>query len=613
MQEGERDGVTIEQRGQGQAPAAGKAPAAGPAHAARRWTDRPVSASRQRLALFERMLPPLLLALLVIPLIVAVQNRPFFHPVVDLLAIGLGYICFCVLWLRIRAGDRHTADERQRAVADRDRLSLALGRERSTLASVLSSMGEGVAILDADRIVRYANLPAAQLLGIEPGSSMGLHVEEVIERLRDRLADPDAALEDWRRASANPSERGAFEVQLHGPGLRDLCVQVFPVPTDDDARAGIGLTLRDVTHERNLDRVKDEIISVVNHELRTPLASVVGFAELLLAREFPEEQRRRFLTSMVQEGLRLAALVDDLLDLQRLAGGSDPFTFDACAPRALLERGAAAAGPDANTPIVVEAAPDLPPVRADASRIQQVLSNLLGNARKYSPNGGSIVLSARDLGNAVEIAVTDRGLGIPPEAIPRLFEKFYRVENTDRRGIRGTGLGLTIVKQIVEVHGGRVRAESAGLGHGARLSFTLPIADVPSEVGDVLIVEDDVVFGRLLEVELEARGLTARRVETGAAALAAVLGAPPRAVTLDLMLPDTTGSALLRDLRERGVTVGTVVIITHRDLVAAERDELSTLGTTRVLLKRPGVASVAAEVIAEALEIVTSGRGVSTP
>jgi signal transduction histidine kinase/CheY-like chemotaxis protein len=582
------------------------------ASASRRWTDRPAASTRRPLARIERWLLPLLLGMLLVPLIVSVINRPFFHPVVDVSLVGLGLACLSVLWLRIRAGDRHAADERQRAEADRDRLSLALGRERATLASVIASMSEGLAILDADRIVRYANRPAAHLLGVEPGSSMGIHVEDVIARLQGRLASPSEALGDWRRVSANPDARGAFEIRFHGPGPSDLRVQVFPVPTDDDTRAGVGLTLRDVTHERDLDRVKDEIISVVNHELRTPLASVVGFAELLLAREFPEEQRRRFLTSMVQEGLRLAALVDDLLDLQRLAGGGEPFTFEACAPRALLERSAAAVGPDPACPIVVEAAADLPPVRADASRVQQVLSNLLGNARKYSPNGGTIVLSAREADDAVEIAVTDQGLGIPPEALPRLFEKFFRVDNSDRREIRGTGLGLAIVKQIVEVHGGRVRAESAGLGRGTRLSFTLPIADVPSEVGDVLIVEDDVVFGRLLEVELEARGLTARRVETGAAALGAVLGAPPRAVTLDLMLPDTTGGDLLRDLRARGVTVGTIVIITHRDLLTAERDELGALGTTRVLLKRPGVAGVAADVIAEALGTSTSGRGVST-
>lgn len=565
----------------------------------------------------EAALIPLLLVLL-LTLLVAhavgdVIDRPYLHPGLDILLVSLGLACLGLLWHRIRAGERKAATERERAHADRDRLSVAVGRERATLASVIASMGEGLAILDADRVVRFANRPAALMLGVQPGSTMGMHVEQVIGALSDRLASPTEAFAAWRRVSADPEARETFEVRFVGPTPCDIRVQVFPVPTDDDARAGVGLTLRDVTRERELDRVKDEIIAVVNHELRTPLASVVGFAELLLAREFPEEQRRRFLTAMVQEGHRLAALVDDLLDLQRLTGGRDPFSFEACLPQALLERAAKTAGPDAACPIILDVPADLPPVRADASRMQQVLSNLLGNARKYSPAGGTIVLSGAVVDGAVEIAVTDQGLGIPAEAVPRLFERFYRVDNTDRREIRGTGLGLAIVKGIVEAHGGRVWAESAGLGHGARFAFTLPLADVPAEVGDVLIVEDDVVFGRLLEVELGSRGLTARRVETGAAALAAVLGAPPRAVMLDLMLPDTTGGDLLRDLRTRGTEIGTVLIITHRDLVTAERIELESLGTTRIMLKRPGVAGIAAEMVAQALAATPDGGGTSTP
>ncbi|MGE3268062.1 MAG: ATP-binding protein [Chloroflexota bacterium] len=571
----------------------------------------PSDASGYRLAWVERPLFPLLTVLLITPPIINALDPPYLHPVVDILLVCLGLSCLGLLWLRIRTSDRSAAAERQRTEADRDRLSVALGRERATLASVIASMGEGLAILDADRIVRFANRPAATILGVPPGSTMGLHVEHVIGQLASRLAAPEEAFANWRRVSANPESREAFEVRLLGQpphdGARDVHVQIFPVPTDDDARAGVGLMLRDVTHERDLDRVKDEIIAVVNHELRTPLASVVGFAELMLSREFPEEQRRRFLTSMVQEGRRLAVLVDDLLDLQRLAGGTEPFAFAPCAPRPLLEHGAAAAGPDPARPITVDASADLPPVRADARRVQQVLSNLLGNARKYTPNGGAILLSAQLIDDAVEIAVTDQGLGIPADALPRLFEKFYRVDNSDRREIRGTGLGLAIVRQIVEVHGGRVHAESAGLGHGTRMSFTLPIADVPAEVGDVLIVEDDVVFGRLLEVELEARGLTARRVETGAAALAAVRGTPPRAVMLDLILPDTTGHRLLTDFRTHHMAIGTVVIITQRDLSAAEHAELTALGTTRVMLKQPGVAAEAASLVAQALRTSPTG------
>jgi signal transduction histidine kinase len=407
-------------------------------------------------------------------LVQSVIGRSDLPSTVSIVLAGFGLLCLGLLWLRTRSAERQVAAERQRAHADRDRLSVALGRERATLANVIASMGEGLAILDADRIVRFANRPAAQVLGIEPGSTMGMHVEQVIEQLAGRLEAPAEAFADWRRVSANPEAREAFEVRLLGPAptdpTRDIRVQVFPVPTDDDTRAGVGLTLRDVTSERQVDRVKDEFISVVNHELRTPLASVVGFAELLLAREFPEAQRRRFLTSMVQEGRRLASLVDDLLDLQRLTGGSDPFTFEACIPRALLERAIAAAGPDPDRPITLDASLDLPPVRADARRIQQVLSNLLGNARKYSPAGGEITLSASLVDGAVEIAVTDQGLGIPPEALPRLFERFYRVDNGDRREIRGTGLGLAIVRSIVEAHGGEVKAMSSGLGDGASAS-----------------------------------------------------------------------------------------------------------------------------------------------
>src|SRR3954471_1611666 len=208
----------------------------------------------------ERWLLPLFL-LLVSPLVVnAIQQSPS-HPLADLALVALGLVCLFVLWLRIRAGDRRAADDRERAEADRDRLSLALGRERATLASVIASMSEGLAILDADQIVRYANRPAAVLLGLETGSSIGIHVEQLIAQLSSRLESPGEALSDWRRVSAQPEARDGFEVRFKAPGPCDLRVQIFPVPTDDDARAGIGLTLRDVTHERDMNRVKDEIIS----------------------------------------------------------------------------------------------------------------------------------------------------------------------------------------------------------------------------------------------------------------------------------------------------------------------------------------------------------------
>jgi signal transduction histidine kinase len=235
---------------------------------------------------------------------------------------------------------------------------------------------------------------------------------------------------------------------------------------------------------RRLDRVKDELVSVVSHELRTPLTSVVGFAELLLTRELPEADRRTYLRIMLREGVRLTALIDDLLDLKRLESGAHPIAPAPIELRALLEQAAAVYGGDAHHPLHLEMPRNLPAVRADGERIQQVLGNLLSNAVKYSPAGGPVRLSASETGGLVEVAVQDWGLGIPPEELPRLFRKFYRVDSPDRHVIGGTGLGLAICRNIVEAHVGRIWAQSAGLGRGATFRFTLPVAlmmaDAPS-------------------------------------------------------------------------------------------------------------------------------------
>src|SRR5581483_867568 len=182
-----------------------------------------------------------------------------------------------------------------------------------------------------------------------------------------------------------------------------------------------GILLSDVTIERDLARTKEELVSVVSHELRTPLATLVGFAELLLSQDFEEVQRRRFLNVMVEEGRRLTALINDFLDLQRMETGSEKVELTPIEVGPLLERALDLAGVDTERPIRMEIAAGLPMVNGDADRIIQVLENLLSNARKYSPHGGVIRLSADKVGEMVEVQVADQGLGLPPEAIPRLF------------------------------------------------------------------------------------------------------------------------------------------------------------------------------------------------
>ena len=357
-----------------------------------------------------------------------------------------------------------------------------------------------------------------------------------------------------------------------------------------------------------LSRAKDEMVSMVSHEMRTPLASIVGFTELLVTREVTPEQRKEYLSVMLQEGHRLTALINDFLDLRRIEGGHLTMRFAPADISALLHRALDLFSDPAHSPIEARIDDDLPLVRADGDSIFRVMANLLSNARKYSPNGGSIVVGAKVKDGVVEVSIRDEGLGIPPEALNHLFHKFYRIDTADRRAIKGTGLGLAISKNIVEAHGGKIGASSEGLGKGSTFFFTIPIVRDQALFGDVLVVEDDSGFARLLEAELSARGLTsvwAADAET-AEHLMATHGT--RAVVLDLLLPGLSGEAFLQRLRKKHGPDVPVVVVTLKDLDAAASLVLQKAGVTAVLRKGPGMAEAAANLVAKSLvpELVAS-------
>jgi CheY-like chemotaxis protein len=235
---------------------------------------------------------------------------------------------------------------------------------------------------------------------------------------------------------------------------------------------------------------------------------------------------------------------------------------------------------------------------------------LIGNARKYSPRGGLIRLEAGLLDGQVCISVQDQGLGLPAAALPRLFEKFYRIDNSDRREIAGTGLGLAISRRIVEGHGGRIWAESAGLGAGARFSFTLPIAPVAATTGDVLVVEDGSSFAQLLEAELGGQGFSAICVTSAEEALDQMAITPPRMIVLDLLLPGMAGEEFLAQVRATsGGGELPIVVVTVKDLSPTDHEILAGLAVHSVLRKGPGVAAEAARTVAATLNVGTARAG----
>jgi PAS domain S-box-containing protein len=356
-----------------------------------------------------------------------------------------------------------------------------------------------------------------------------------------------------------------------------------------------------------LSRAKDELVSTVSHELRTPLASIVGFAELMVTRDVGPEKRQEFLQVILQEGRRLTSLVSDFLDLRRIEDGHLTMRFGPADITALIER-AVDLMSGAGAPVETRLLSDLPLVRVDSDSIFRVMANLLTNARKFSPAGGQIVIGAGVVEGFVEVYVQDQGLGIPAEALSQLFSKFYRVDNPDRRGIKGTGLGLAISKKIVEAHGGKIGVRSEGLGKGATFHFAVPVARERAQTGDVLVVEDDSDFAHLLEAELAARGLSSIWAADAETAERLMAGKPARAVVLDLLLPGLPGETFLQRLRVTRGPGMPVVVLTQKELDAAETLSLQKAGVTAVLRKGPGMAATAANLIAKSLapELVAS-------
>jgi CheY-like chemotaxis protein/anti-sigma regulatory factor (Ser/Thr protein kinase) len=320
------------------------------------------------------------------------------------------------------------------------------------------------------------------------------------------------------------------------------------VPRGASYGGGVGLLVHDVTAERDLLRAKDELVAMVSHELASPATNLIGYAELLVADGLSDVERRDMLDTMVGEGRRLTTIIRDFLDIQRMQQGRldvHPRPMDLTL---LLKQAVGIARANKAHQIRLDLPDRLPLVHGDPDRVQQVVANLLSNAQKYTPPGRQISLVGRLVASGVEVSVTDQGLGIPDDALARLFERFYRVDSADRQHIKGTGLGLAIVKDIVEALGGQVGVESAGPGCGARFWFTLPLARpsggrVPGH-GDgsaghsrrVLCVDDDGPTASAVVRMLRRHGHRVAVAASGEEALRQLNDAPFDVVISDLEL-----------------------------------------------------------------------------
>ena len=349
-------------------------------------------------------------------------------------------------------------------------------RERMTLAAIQQSMAEGLLVVDHNGRILYLNEAAAKPLGLDTQSFIGESLEDSIRGRASATPDP-SGIEDLLDAVRHPSDDLLMidVAAMDSPG-RVFTATVFSIPTPTDRLTGV--LLRDVTEERGVARRRDALIAVASHELRTPLTSIVGFAELLLNDDDrPVAVRRAWLNYIHQGGQRLATIIEDLLDVSRIQTGRMTVALDHVSVRAAIDEAIRDLGQRTDRHrFVVSVAEPASVVVADRAKVVQVLVNLVGNAVKYSPAGGTVTVSANrgPQGDHITISVSDDGIGIGPADRTRLFETFERIQTPETAGIGGTGLGLYISKNLVELMDGTLSLESE-LGRGSTFSFTLPV------------------------------------------------------------------------------------------------------------------------------------------
>jgi signal transduction histidine kinase/CHASE2 domain-containing sensor protein len=261
--------------------------------------------------------------------------------------------------------------------------------------------------------------------------------------------------------------------------------QFVPLLGEHGRMLGALLVVADVTAQRELDKMKTDFVGYVAHELRTPLTTILGYASLLqgASDKIPDEQKGVMMGSIIQHCKRLNRMISELLDVSRLEAGNvlalryEPLDIAGMAERVLEEHRAATSRPDLHWDFRTVQRPLL--AQLDSDRMEQVLNNLLSNASKYSPDGGTVTVEVEQDEEDVFLRVRDTGMGMTPEQQANLFQKFYRTRDAQLRGIKGTGLGLFLVKQLVEAHNGRIDVESAA-GQGTTFTLTLPKITAPS-------------------------------------------------------------------------------------------------------------------------------------
>ena len=467
-----------------------------------------------------------------------------------------------------------------RDISERKRMEADLKASEERYRDLFENANDGIYILDRTGRILSLNRKAQEITGYT--------LEEIRGQLYTMLVPSGPERKQARRAFLKNmrGQSDKTELTIRRKDGREVVLELSTRPIWQNGQIigiqGIG---RDVTERKELERLKSEFISTVSHELRTPLTSIKGYVDLVLAGDVgpltPEQ--REFLTIVAQNTTRLTELINDLLEIERLESGRIEFEFVELSLEEVLQNVARSLQVNAEQKgleFITEIASGLK-VRGDRERLAQVFLNLLSNAIKYTP-AGTVELKAYRENDTVVVAVRDTGIGLSESDMQKLFQKFFRADNPYVRKAGGTGLGLSIAKAIVERHNGTITVTSQ-LGQGSTFTVRLPaLARPEAERPLVLVIEDEVAIARLIATYIEKMGYRAVTAYSAREGFERAVQLKPHLITLDVLMPDLDGFALIQQLKKHPETAHIPVIFLS---IVQDKQQGLRLGASAFLTK----------------------------
>ncbi|GBE94994.1 response regulator [Nostoc cycadae] len=466
----------------------------------------------------------------------------------------------------------------QSELDERQRIEKELRVSQEKLSRILDIADDAIISIDSSQCITLFNQGAEKIFGYSAQEVMGQKLD-ILLPLRFTQAHRQH-VSDFGQ-SANLARRMGERRELFGQRKDE---SEFPAEASI-SKLNMGeevyytVILRDVTERKQIERMKDEFVSVVSHELRTPLTSIHGSLGMLTSGllKADSDQGKRLLQIAIDSSDRLVRLINDILDIERIESGKVKMAREICNLADLIQSAVNVIQPLANKQGITLAISSLSIMLwADPDRIVQTLTNLLSNAIKFSMKGETVWLEIQQQEHDVLLTVKDTGRGIPADKLESIFERFQQVDSSDSRNHDGTGLGLAICKSIVQQHGGRIWAEST-VGEGSKFHFTLPIYQAPQTVESapptphyplptpysplVLICDDDQAISTELQKLLQKGGYRVVAVATGEQAIATASAQQPDVILLDLLMPEMNGWQTMAILKERADTKHIPIVI----------------------------------------------------